>query len=99
MASTGLNSSVHEADHAASHADLVVALTSYNDAPTIGRVSRAVGEALARSFGSSAARIVLADAGSTDGTREAVREALGGAFSILDVETAEPAGFTEMPYH
>ena len=55
----------------------VVALTSHNDVATIGAAARALRDGLTRYFGSSVARFVLADAGSTDGTRDAVREALG----------------------
>jgi len=68
---------VAEADVAAAPAEIVVALTSYNDARTIGAVARAVRDGLAHDFGARATRIVLADAGSTDGTREAARAALG----------------------
>ena len=85
MASTGSNSSVQEADVAASRADIVVALTSYNDVHTIGAVARALRDGLARHFASSAARFVLADAGSTDGTREAAREAVGPS-ALVEVE-------------
>jgi glucosylglycerate synthase len=98
MASTGSNSSVQEADVSAARADIVVALTSDNDVQTIGPVARAVRDGLARYFGSSAARIVLADAGSTDGTRDAAREIVG-ANALIEVVYPSPAGFVEMPYH
>lgn len=98
MASTGLNSSVQEADLAASPADIVVALTSYNDARTIGPVVRALRDGLARSFASSTARFVLADAGSTDGTREAALEVVGSC-ALVDVRYEHGAPFGGLPYH
>ena len=63
MASIGSNSSVQDVDVAASRADIVVALTSDNDVRTIGAVARALRDGLARYFGTSAVRFVLADAG------------------------------------
>ncbi len=98
MASTGSNSSIQAADVAASHAEIVVALTSYNDVRTIGAVTRAVQEGLARYFGTSDARLVLADGGSVDGTREAARQAAGAA-GLVEVEPSPAAALAEMPYH
>ena len=98
MASTGLNSSVQETDVAASRADIVVALTSYNDVLTIGAVARALREGLARNFASSSVRFVLADAGSTDGTREAAREVVGPS-ALVEVEYERGAELGELPYH
>ena len=98
MASTGSNSSVQEADVAASGADIVVALTSYNDVHTIGAVARALRDGLARYFASSAVRFVLADAGSTDGTREAAREVVGPS-ALVEVEYERGAELGELPYH
>lgn len=98
MASTGLSSSVQEADVAASRADIVVALTSYNDVRTIGAVARALRDGLTRDFPSSSARFVLADAGSTDGTREAVRDALG-ASALVELHYERGSEFGELPYH
>lgn len=98
MASTGSNSSVREADVAASRADIIVALASYNDVRTIGGVVRALRDGLARDFASSAVRFVLADAGSTDGTREAAREVVGPS-ALVEVEYESGAEFGELPYH
>jgi len=98
MASTGSNSSVHEADVAAARADIVVALTSWNDVHTIGAVARALRDGLTRYFASSAVRFVLADAGSADGTREAAREAVGGS-ALVEVEYEPGPELGELPYH
>jgi len=89
---------VAEADVAAAPAEIVVALTSYNDARTIGAVARAVRDGLAHDFGARATRIVLADAGSTDGTREAARAALGRG-GLVEVEPPPFVALAEMPYH
>src|SRR4051794_921579 len=98
MASTGSNSSVQDVDVAASRADIVVALTSDNDVRTIGAVAGALRDGLARYFGASAVRFVLADAGSTDGTRQAVREVVGPA-ALLEVEYEHATELGDVPYH
>jgi glucosylglycerate synthase len=98
MASTGSNSSVEEADVAATPADIVVALTSYNDVRTIGAVARALRNGLARYSASSAVRFVLADAGSTDGTRDAARESVGPS-ALVEVQYERGPEFGELPYH
>jgi hypothetical protein len=59
---------------------------------------RAARNSLTRHFGSSEAQIVLADAGSTDGTREAAREA-AGTTAFVNVEYPLPQGSVDMPYH
>lgn len=99
MPSTGSNSSVRAADASALRADIVVALASYNHARTIGPVARAVRAGLATHFGSSAMQIVLADGGSTDGTREAARAAVGTT-ELVEVEYSAPAAsLADVPYH
>jgi len=95
MDSTGSNSSAEPAR--AARADIVVGLTSYNDARTIGAVVRAVEGGLSRYFESSAARIVLADARSADGTREAARAASSGA--LIEVDYPSPKAFAAVSYH
>ena len=78
--------------------DLVVALTSHNDVKSIGAVARAVRDGVEKVFGSRPVRYVLADAGSTDGTREAVREIIG-VDALLDVPYERGAQLGELPYH
>jgi hypothetical protein len=59
----------------------------------------AVRDGLAAHFGSSLTQIFLADGGSTDGTREAVRSAVG-ATELVEVEYAAPmASLADVPYH
>jgi len=97
MASTGLNSSIHGAEAAADRVDIVVGLTSRNDVETIGAVMRAASDGLATSFGQSTTRFLLADAGSTDGTRQVARDAAGAA--LLELEYEHAPAFTGLPYH
>jgi hypothetical protein len=98
MASSGSNSSVQEPEAAASGADIVVALTSHNDVRTVGAVARALQDGIARYFASRTARLVLADAGSTDGTRAAAQDAVTPA-SLVELEYPGGAELAEMPYH
>lgn len=78
--------------------DLVVALTSYNDVKSIGAVARAVRDGVARAFASRPVRYVLADTGSTDGTREAMREIVG-AEALVEVAYERGPQLGELPYH
>jgi hypothetical protein len=98
MVSTGSSSSVPAADPAAPAVDIVVALTSYNDVRTIGAVARAALDGLTRYFASSAVRFVLADAGSSDGTREAAREVVGPS-ALVEVEYDRGTKLGDLPYH
>ena len=97
MASTGSNSGVEEAVAAAAPADVLIALTSHNDARTIGAVAGALREGLARYCAASTVRFVLADAGSTDGTPEAAREAAGQP--LAEVAYGTGTRFGGLPYH
>jgi hypothetical protein len=97
MASTGSNSDI-QADVATTSADIVVALTSHNDVRTIGAAARALRDGLARYFGSSAVRLVIADAGSTDGTREVARDAVSPS-ALVELDCDSGAAFGELPYH
>src|SRR5689334_16895958 len=101
MASTGSNSSAAAEVHPAAppaNADIVIALTSYNDERTIAGVARAARDGLSRYFGPRAAVLVLADARSTDATREAAR-AGAGPFGLVELQPVAPAAIGEMPYH
>ena len=103
MASTGSNSGSPAAEAApgvdgAARADIVIALTSRNDVQTIGSVAIALRDGLARYCPSQAVRFILADAGSTDGTREAAREAVGPA-AIEEVAHQRGPRLGELPYH
>lgn len=94
MASTGSNSGD---DAAATRADIVVGVISHNDVRTAGQVVGAASQGLSVTFGSMQTRIVLADARSTDGTRDAARAAASTA--LLEVEYPRPAARGALPYH
>ena len=98
MASTGSNSSAQDVDAAVTHADIVVALTSFNDVETIGSVVQALQDGLAQSFASSTVQFVLADAGSMDRTRDVVREMVGRS-ALVEVDYERGGNFDELPYH
>ncbi len=87
-----------EAEAVPAHADLVIGLTSDNDARTVGAVARAVRDGVSRAFPGRAVRFVLADAGSTDGTREAALEVIGAA-ALVDVVVERGSPLAELPYH
>ena len=73
---------------AVAQVDIVVGLTSYNDAATVAAVAAAVQDGLARHFAGAASRFVLADCGSTDDTRGRARDSLSGTDDILEVPSA-----------
>jgi hypothetical protein len=102
MASTGSNSSAREADvaiaAAASRADIVIGLTSYNDVRTIGTIVRTLRDGAARAFGASGVQFVLAAVGSTDGTREAARDAARPS-TLVELEYGTAATYGALPYH
>ncbi len=64
-------------------AEIVVGIPSYRNAATIGHVARTVVAGLRDSFSHMRSVVVNADGGSTDGTSDAVREAIGGHPSIV----------------
>lgn len=97
MASTGSNSNALAPEAPVGHGGLVVAVVTHNDARTIGPVLHAAREALAGPLGAGEAHLLMADGGSTDGTREAAREAARGALVL--VEYPAPATLADMPYH
>ncbi|HVC19209.1 MAG TPA: hypothetical protein VNE16_03960 [Vicinamibacterales bacterium] len=90
-----------DADRAAAVAPIVVGIGTYNNAGTIAAIARAVRDGLCRDFSVRDSRIVLADGGSTDGTPDLVREALGDAAGRL-VQVGyplHPVDLFDAPYH
>lgn len=98
MASTGSSSSVQVGDVATAPADVVVAVTSRDDVRSIGVVARGLLEGVSRYAPSRTVKYVLADANSTDGTREAAREVLG-ASNLIELPYPTGGELLEMPYH
>jgi glucosylglycerate synthase len=98
MASIGSNSSIQEAEVPVAGADIVVAIAAFNDVRTVGAVTRAVRDGLATFFGSHEARILLADAGSTDGTLEAARGAVADT-GLIELQYQRPTAMSGLLYH
>ena len=113
MPSTGSNSSAPAADvgtapreaapvgAATGAPDLVIGIAAYNNAGTIGGLGGAVRDGLSGTLAGSACRIVLAEGGSTDGTPDRLREALGAdADRLLQVSyPVHPVDLLEETYH
>jgi glucosylglycerate synthase len=101
MPSTGSSSSAPAVDPAAGAADVIVGIGAYNNAGTIGDVAGAVRGGLRAHVPALASRIVLAEGGSTDGTPEVVRDALGpDAERLVQVDyPVHPVDLLEAAYH
>jgi glucosylglycerate synthase len=100
MASIGSSSSVVTSEPTSAPVEIVVGLTSYNDADTVGAVAAAMHDALGRDFAGVASRVVLADCGSTDDTLLRARASLEGPHTLLEVAaTPSTADLLERPYH
>ena len=82
-------------------ANILVGIPSYNNERTIGRVVRAVQSGLAKYFPNHKAVIMNSDGGSTDRTREVVKET--SIYTDLDTILVEhpvnPARNLATPYH
>jgi hypothetical protein len=98
MPSTGSSSSTRVADVAPPRAEIVVAMSAANDVKTAGAVARALAEGVSRHFGGRATRVVLADPGSTDGTRQAVRDAVG-SLELIELPYERGPDLGEPLYH
>lgn len=100
MAFTGSSSSSanREGDQATS--DLVVGIATYNHARTAGRLIETIPAALAGATSSFRARILVADGGSSDGTRERIREAASADGDLVELSYAvQPGDVLNLPYH
>lgn len=100
MASTGSSSSNanREGDQAAS--DLVVGIATYNHVRTAGTLIKTIRTALAEAAPSLHARILVADGGSSDGTRERIREAASADGDLVELGYAvQPGDVLSVPYH
>ena len=100
MASTGSSSSVVTSEAAAAQVDIVVGLTSCNDAATVDTIANAVHDGVVRHFAGASSRFVLADCGSTDDTTARVRDSLSVVGEVVEVaSTPTTTDLLEMPYH
>jgi hypothetical protein len=78
---------------------VVAGLLAYQDAETVGGVAAAIREGLAAHFAARSTRIVLADAGSNDGTVARARDALDGADIVEAPVGRSTADLLDVPYH
>jgi hypothetical protein len=100
MTTTGSSSSAATSDAAAATVDVIVGLATHNHASTVGDVVREIRLGLERLGGSVRWRIIAADAGSTDGTLERMREAAGDTSALVEVPYTRPPGDAlDLPYH
>jgi glycosyltransferase involved in cell wall biosynthesis len=81
-------------------ADIVVGIPSYNNAATIGHVTRAAQAGLERYFPQLKAVVINSDGGSSDGTREAVLASRLDSSQLLLFKTPRfPIHRPSFPYH
>jgi len=82
-----------------SEAEILVGIPSYNNADTIGHVVRAVSAGLAKYFPGRRAVLVNSDGGSSDGTSEAVSQAVVDYGAMLISDHQNPLQKIITPYH
>jgi len=100
MASTGSSSSAAPPEAAPAPTDLAVGIVTYNHARSAAAIGRALRAAVSGLPASSSHRILVADAGSSDGTLGRLRGAVGGAGELVEVPfTAQAADVVDLPYH
>jgi hypothetical protein len=100
MATTGSSSSAATSDAATRATDLVIGLATHNHAATAGAVVRQACASLESLPSSLGWCIIAADGGSTDGTLERMREAVGEPGALIEVHyTLQPSDALEVPYH
>src|SRR5262245_55490526 len=85
MDSTGSKSSAPEVESGPRAVDVVIALASHNHRESIAQVAAAVAEGAHRYEHPIRTHILIADAGSNDGSVETASAVLGASASILDV--------------
>lgn len=100
MASTGSSSSAASPEVDPAPADLAVGLVTYNHARSAEAIGLAVSAVLSQLPAAAAHRVLVADAGSQDGTIERLRGALGGGGELVEVPfTAQTGDVLDLPYH
>ncbi len=80
-------------------AEILVGIPSYNNVDTIGHVVRAVSAGLAKYFPGRRAVLVNSDGGSSDGTSEAVSQAIVDYGALLISDQQSPLQKIITPYH
>jgi glucosylglycerate synthase len=99
MASTGSSFSAAASETGPSRGPVVAGLLTFQDADTVAGVATAIRDGLDSHFARADSRIVLVDAGSSDGTMARARDSLAGA-NFVEASTARStADLLEVPYH
>jgi len=99
MASTGSSSSAATPEAAPAPADLAVGLVTYNHARSAEAIGRAVQAVLSQLPAASGHRVLVADAGSRDGTLERLRGAIAGGELVEVPFAAQTGDVLDLPYH
>jgi glucosylglycerate synthase len=101
MTSIGSSSSIETSEPASADAELAVGLLSDHDAETIAGIAAAVRTGLVRDFAGVGSRVLIADAGSGDGTLARAKAALGEkSADLIEVDYGRVAGdLLTVPYH
>ena len=71
---------------------LVVGVVSHQDGETIGAVTAALRDGMARHFADLDSRVVLADTGSGDGSTARARDALAGSVELVELPVVRSTG-------
>jgi glycosyltransferase involved in cell wall biosynthesis len=80
--------------------DLIVGIATYNHARTVGRLIESMRTTLAGGVPSRRARVLIADGGSSDGTRERIREASTADGDLVELSyPVQPGDVLNLPYH
>ncbi len=98
-AAISLTQETEQKVHEIGATDVLVGIPSYNNVDTIGHVVRAVSAGLAKYFAHSRAVLVNSDGGSSDGTPEAVAQAVVDFGTLLISEQQSPLHKIITPYH
>ena len=99
MKTAAFRAEVREQLERIGEADIIVGIPSFNNAPTIGHVVRAIQAGLAKYFPDRKAVIINSDGGSSDGTMDVVRNTSIDDFNaILLHHRMEPVSKIAFPY-
>jgi hypothetical protein len=99
MASTGSSFSAEAPETGPARGPVVAGLLTFQDADTVAAVATAIRDGLDSRFARVDNRIVLVDAGSSDGTMARARDSLAGANYVEATTNRSTADLLEVPYH
>ena len=99
MASTGSSFSAAVSETGPAPGPVVAGLLTFQDVDTVAGVAMAIRDGLDSHFARTDRRIVLVDAGSTDGTMARARDSLVGANFVEATTGRATADLLEVPYH